>query len=389
MIRNVKAFLGPKVGLVRAALQRDASPQDEPGENQEIARLRRKLAKTEKELAELKAAAHAGYARDDVPIFFVVGAPKSGTTWLRRMLDQHPEVLCHGEGRFFGRDDKDMNYENVQVNKKGQLLRPGSLHYTLAQCEDLRTWMERTWWSRDAEAEKHIAHLTREAVLYFLLHKRVKIGKKMVGDKTPLHSTSTLSEIGTMFPEARVIHIVRDGRDQAVSHNHHKWNRVPGVEEGGRLTQEEQDKRDRYRKDPEGFLVSGESIFSEQHITAIARGWERKVGVAHVDGPAVLGDRYTEVRYEDLLVRPEEEMGRLFGFLGASRDDSVVRRTVESNRFEKVTDREAGSENSSSFFRKGVSGDWRGVFTKRDKAIFKEEAGDLLIELGYEDDDDW
>ena len=358
-------------------------------QQQEIARLRRKLAEAEEKLARSGNRGAAGSLDDDVSIYFMVGAPKSGTTWLRRMLDQHPEVLCHGEGRFFGRDDKDMNYEKVQVNKKGQLLRPGSLHYALAQCEDLRAWMERTWWSRDGEAEEHIAHLTREAVLYFLLRKGAKIGKKIIGDKTPLHSTATVDEIGAMFPEARVVHLIRDGRDQAVSHNHHRWNRVPSVEEGGRLTLEEQDKRDRYRKDPEGFLASGESIFSEEYLVAAATGWSSKVGAAYREGPAVLRDGYTEVYYESLLERPEEEMGRLFRFLGAEDDERTVRGCVDSNRFEKVAKRQAGSEDSASFLRKGVAGDWRNVFTERDKAIYKEFAGDLLVEMNYERDNGW
>ena len=47
------------------------------------------------------------------------------------------------------------------------------------------------------------------------------------------------------------------------------------------------------------------------------------------------------------------------------------------------------AEDPSSFFRKGVVGDWRNVFTERDKYVFKEEAGDLLIKLGYEEDSDW
>ena len=62
---------------------------------------------------------------------------------------------------------------------------------------------------------------------------------------------------------------------------------------------------------------------------------------------------------------------------------------LESNRFAQIRAREAGEENSSSFFRKGVAGDWRTVFTERDKAVFKEEAGDLLVELGYEKHQDW
>ena len=36
-------------------------------------------------------------------VFFVCGAPKSGTTWLQRVLDAHPEVICSGEGHFIQR----------------------------------------------------------------------------------------------------------------------------------------------------------------------------------------------------------------------------------------------------------------------------------------------
>src|ERR1700679_327913 len=33
-------------------------------------------------------------------LFFVGGAPRSGTTWLQQMLDAHPEICCRGEGLF-------------------------------------------------------------------------------------------------------------------------------------------------------------------------------------------------------------------------------------------------------------------------------------------------
>jgi len=389
MMKDIKAFLGPKVGLTRDILSRDEDIRSEPGKDQEITRLRLRLAEAEEQLARLKAGGSVGIQRGDIPIFFVVGRPKSGTTWLRRMLDQHPEVLCHGEGRFFGRDDKDPNFENVRVNSKGQMMRPGSLHYTLGEYENLRIWLQRTWWSRDGDVDEHIACLTREAVHYFLARKLSETGKRIVGDKTPLQSAQTVSEIASMFPEAKVVHIIRDGRDQAVSHAHHRWNRVRPVEEGGRLTLEERDKRDRYRENPEGFVASGESIFSDQHLIGAAKGWCSQVGTTHREGTSVLGDGYTEVYYEDLLERPEEEMGRLFRFLGARDDERVVRRCVERNRFEEVARRQAGSEDSTSFLRKGIAGDWRSVFTECDKTIYKEIAGDLLIELGYEKDNNW
>lgn len=363
--------------------------QEMSSKDQEIAHLRRKLSEAEDRLAK------SPVGRDkELPIFFVVGVPKSGTTWLRRMLDSHPEVLCHGEGRFFGRDDKDPSFEHVDANSLGQLLRPGSLHYTLAEHEPLRLWLERTWWSRNGGADEHIAGITREAVRYLLAQKLLRVNRKkpekrIVGDKTPLHSAATLREIDHMFPEAKVIHIIRDGRDQAISHNHHRWNRVKPVQEGGRLTREEQDKRDRYREDPEAFLASEQSIFFEEYLKASARGYVSNVGSTHRDGLAVLGDRYTEVRYEDLLENPVGEMARLFGFLGTDQDEHLVRQAVEAHRFEKLAGREVGDEDSASFYRKGVSGEWQAVFTEQDKIIYKEIAGELLVELGYERDDDW
>ena len=44
--------------------------------------------------------------REETPMFFVVELRKSGTSWLMRTLDGHPEILCRGEGRFFGREWK-------------------------------------------------------------------------------------------------------------------------------------------------------------------------------------------------------------------------------------------------------------------------------------------
>jgi hypothetical protein len=91
------------------------------------------------------------------------------------------------------------------------------------------------------------------------------------------------------------------------------------------------------------------------------------------------------VRYEDLLSRPEEEVRRLLEFLGAGADDETVRRCVNAASFEKLSrGRERGEEDPTSFFRKGVAGDWRNTFTEQDRRVFEEMAGDLLAQLGYE-----
>ncbi len=58
-------------------------------------------------------------------------------------------------------------------------------------------------------------------------------------------------------------------------------------------------------------------------------------------------------------------------------------------RGSKDGSRKPGEEDSTSFFRKGVADDWRGVFTEEDRQAFKEEAGETLVRLGYEKDEDW
>jgi hypothetical protein len=102
------------------------------------------------------------------------------------------------------------------------------------------------------------------------------------------------------------------------------------------------------------------------------------------DGPRLFGDRYAEVRYEDLLAHPEREMARLLSFLGAASDEESAGRCVDAASFERLSrGRARGEEDPSSFFRKGVAGDWRDAFTERDRRVFEEEAGDLLEKLGY------
>lgn len=102
------------------------------------------------------------------------------------------------------------------------------------------------------------------------------------------------------------------------------------------------------------------------------------------------GGNYAEVRYEALLERPEDEVERLFGFLGVEARREVVDRCVKAASFEELTQgRKRSEEVFTSGRRKGIAGDWRNVFTDRERAIFKEHAGGLLIELDYETNTNW
>lgn len=361
--------------------------------NRRLRRLRDELEKRDQELTKLRArsALSAGFGSSrtvpdsDMPVFFIVGFAKSGTSWLRKMLDFHPEILCKGEGIFFGRGS--------DLGARRGLITPTSLYGALADSENLRAWLERSAWTRGDDVEEHVTNLTHGTMEYIFRHRLARAGKgrkRIVGDKTPFITNRCIEEMELIYPQAKVIHIIRDGRDVAVSAVHHMWNHA--VDAGGHLTvkPEEVATRDAYREDPHAFPSSGRSIFDEDRLrNGFAKSWYEMTAKAIEDGPALRGDKYAEVRYEDLLEKPEDEIGRLLRFLGADDTTAAVRRCVEKASFEQSANRKRGEENSAAFLRKGVAGDWKAVFTERDREIFKQVTGDLLVDLGYEKDGNW
>lgn len=379
IVKKIKTFLINLNADVSSRVALRESPR------QQIASKNREIVALRAQLAQARGAAHLlDPSAESVPIFFIVGQQKSGTTWLMKTLDSHSEILCQGEGRPFGR-----NWRQEQLKQRRTSYPPVSLYNAIASSEDLRYWIERSVWSRRDDPDEHLVNLTRLAVEYFLTQQLLKTGKRLVGDKTVLLSSEIIKEIGTICPGARVIHIVRDGRDVAISTMHHKWNLAESQGGIGDLSPELSAKREAYRKDPRALSKTGEGIFAEGWLTHYATRWSTNVGKTVKDGPALLGANYREVRYEDLLERPEEEVRRLLEFLGADADEQTVRQCVSAASFERLAGGRSRGQEAASFFRKGIAGDWKDVFTEQDKQEFKAAAGDLLIALGYEKDNNW
>jgi hypothetical protein len=187
-----------------------------------------------------------------------------------------------------------------------------------------------------------------------------------------------------------MIHIIRDGRDQAVSLIFHWWRQAK--DRGGffPLSPEGRQRRDAYYENRKSFGPGKQSIFDEASLRALAVNWKESVTKAVETGPLLFSDRYFELRYEELLADPESLFGKLIAFLGANSDEQLVAEIVEKNSFENRSgNRAVGVEDPVSFLRKGIAGDWANYFTERDKRIYKEEAGDALIQLGYERDSNW
>jgi hypothetical protein len=353
MLRGAKATLDRATGALISKISKQAR-RELALKDAEISTLRRELARLGGE-ENLPAPATGG-----VPVFFVVGNQKSGTTWLMRMLDAHPEILCKGEGRFFGG-----SWRQKSLKQRDRMRPASSFYNAVLDAEYLRLWIERSVWSRNDSADEHLDNLTRMAIHYFLGGELLKSGKRVVGDKSPLLTPETIREISAIYPEAKVIHIIRDGRDVAVSAAHHARNFGQA------------------RKRSEPSETEG-SVFPEGQLEKLAAEWASRVGKTVEDGPELLGKNYTEVRYEDLLHMPVAEVQRLLAFLAVDSDENSVTRCIDAASFEKLSKgRKRGEEDPSSFFRKGVAGDWKHVFTQGEREIFDNEAGELLVTLGY------
>ena len=78
-----------------------------------------------------------------------------------------------------------------------------------------------------------------------------------------------MAEIGALYPEAKVIHTVRDGRDVAVSMIHHMWNYSRDTRAFYDLDPEDLKRRDAYRRDPASAPTTG--LFTEKRLKNIAR----------------------------------------------------------------------------------------------------------------------
>lgn len=360
------------------ALQvKDVVPEDRNREldekirekNRRLKNLRQRLAERDKELEDLRrqlaraeGARAPGSSPAGMPVFFVVGVPKSGTSWLMRLLNSHPQILCKGEGVFFGKGSR-------------------SLLRALESSEGVRRWVERSPWTRTPKDPKlnEIAGMLARALMLRKLGRAQRHfpTKLIVGDKSP-YTESTVADLLQNVPNARVIHIIRDGRDQAISLVHHRWNRAEKL----KISVEEKDKLKRYRENPQAFGKEGESIFGGPLLKETAAMWSRTVSEARAEGRQD-PERYAEVLYEDLLSNPVEEMRRLLAFLGADASEGVAAQCVRQNTFERVAGRESGEEDSTSFYRKGVAGDWRRIFTPADREVYRSEASEVLAELGY------
>ena len=277
-------------------------------------------------------------------LFFVCGAPKSGTTWLQKALDAHPEIVCAGEGHFADRFAVGLSQLFSEYHKHQQVVATnvyeGHPYYRPA-------------------AKNDFDFLVVSFILNSFSRLKIDSGTSILGDKTPAN-VEHMNSLRRLLPDAKFVTIVRDGRDVLVSQFKHaaRVNRATGV-----------------IQDMERFLLENTRIYAERWVRAVKSADE--FGVKFPDALHV-------VRYEDLKSDFAVTFAGVLEFLGAEASGTVVAHCESAASFERLTNgRQPGQEDPNAFVRKGIVGDWRENLTRGHLEIFEEGAAEWLDRWSY------
>jgi Sulfotransferase family len=263
------------------------------------------------------------------PPIFIVGCQRSGTTLLRLILDAHPNISCGPETLFL-----------VEFAER----LTGARHWQHLE----HFGFPKQYW------QQRVAALF-DTVQGDYARRR---GKARWADKTPLYALA-IPFLAEVFPDAQIVHVIRDGRDVALS------------------------VLDRTVRD----LTAAD----------VARRWQKKITKAREDAPQL--DHYMEIRYEDLILDTEPVLRRVAEFCELPWDDAMLEYHERSGERLKEMARALPGDGRAkelsverrmathAMTTKPPSADrvarWRTQMPAAQRAEFEAIAGELLAELGY------
>jgi len=276
------------------------------------------------------------------PMPFVVGVARSGTTLLRSLLDAHPDMAIPTETQWF-------------AGVIGVMLRnPGDVRGIVKEIRLSPNWLERE--VRNGVL-KNILKLHEQSnpgntIRRIYAAYAAKHGAKRYGDKTPRHS-NFMADISKILPEARFVHIIRDGRDVALSLREVWWG--------------------------------------TKDIRRAACTWINTIREARQQAQEL--PHYMEVRFHELVENPDKVLRDIGAFLEIDLDYTRLCKTSNPQR-NAINLQENSSmvldKNQSKKNMRFTSLDdsrinrWKTEMPPEEIAAFERIAGDMLSDLGYE-----
>ncbi len=288
-------------------------------------------------------------------IIFIVGNSRSGTTMLLRSFNNHPNMMVLNELHFFEQlwspEDKGKSISKEQaVELASKLLLTQRVGY-MTHDQDYRPFLEEASQLID---ELATATISAEDVFNYFTKREVQLNHKhVVCEKTP-QNVFYLKEIFELYPNAKVINMVRDPRAILLSQKN-KWNRR-------NLGADYMTKREAFR------------LRINYHPITLSKLWNAAIHAAnlfHQD------ERLISIRFEDLLENPEFTLRKMCAHIQVGFDAQMLQITQESSSVEKDS-KEIG-------FKKERAANWKkGGLNTTEKWICQKMCKENLDRNHYE-----
>jgi hypothetical protein len=224
------------------------------------------------------------------PYLFIVGAARSGTTLVQRLLDAHPMLAVVNETYWVLR----ALWEPTGLTREGLVTR-ALIEQLMASPKFDRMGLSVDDLTRLMPSDVAITYDRYVSSLFDLYAARR--GKPLAGDKSPGY-VRRMAQLHELLPSARFVHIIRDPRDVCLSML--EWS--SGENAAGQF-----------------------GTWAEDPVTSTALYWRLSVGLGRQFGAQLGGEIYHEVRYENLVASPESTVTRLCTFLGIPYDPCMTR----------------------------------------------------------------
>lgn len=283
------------------------------------------------------------------PFLFACGVPRSGTTLLQRMLNSHPDLTVANDTHFIPRA--------LELTSKKLIIQAtNSMEISLTDSLADNVFNYHRFY-RTGLDESEFNTIREQASTYCELvggiFNRIaeKENKSLAGEKTPDY-VRRLRLLNRLFPDAKLIHLIRDGRNVALSLL--DWA-TP-------------------RKGP-GRI----EMWNQNPIAVCALWWKWLVDQGQSQANKLSDSVYCELKYEDLTAEPETSVTRMCEFLRLRFDESMLK----FNQGKKSSNPCLSAKSAWLGPKTGLR-DWRRDMQPAEIELFESLAGDTLQRCGYE-----